>query len=105
MTAMLLLLSMVLVKLQHQYKHFLSDFKIWNQKTTCKRMVGFPENIGKRLSDRNGSFQWELYTILTNKAAKGKKGTIVAMIAGTKAQTVIAIIKKYHLNYEIQFLR
>jgi hypothetical protein len=26
----------------------------------------------------------ELYTILTNKAAKGKKGTIVAMIAGTK---------------------
>jgi hypothetical protein len=40
---------------------------------------------------------------LTNKA-KGKKGTIVAMIAGTKAQTVIAIIKKYrYLNtvYEI----
>jgi predicted RNA methylase len=30
---------------------------------------------------------------LTNKA-KGKKGTIVAMIAGTKAQTVIAIIEK-----------
>jgi NADPH-dependent curcumin reductase CurA len=34
----------------------------------------------------------ELYTIL-NKAAKGKKGAIVAMIAGTKAQTVIAIIE------------
>jgi hypothetical protein len=31
---------------------------------------------------RNGSFNGELYTILTNKAAKGKKGTIVAMIAG-----------------------
>jgi predicted RNA methylase len=31
---------------------------------------------------------------LTNKAAKGKKGAIVAMIAGTKAQTVIAIIEK-----------
>jgi hypothetical protein len=41
---------------------------------------------------------------LTNKAAKGKKGTIVAMIAGTKAQAVI-IIEKYRLNYEIQFLR
>jgi hypothetical protein len=26
------------------------------------------------------------------------------MIAGTKAQTVIAIIEKYRLNYEIQFL-
>jgi transposase len=40
----------------------------------------------------------EFYTILTNKAAKGKKGTIVAMIAGTKAQTVIAIIEKIPLK-------
>jgi hypothetical protein len=40
----------------------------------------------------------ELYTILTNKAAKGKKGAIVAMIAGTKAQTVIAIIEKTPLK-------
>jgi transposase len=40
----------------------------------------------------------ELYTILTNKTAKGKKGTIVAMIAGTKAETVIAIIEKIPLK-------
>jgi len=26
----------------------------------------------------------ELYTVVTNKAAKGKKGSIVAIIAGTK---------------------
>jgi transposase len=47
----------------------------------------FPENIGKRLSiDETALSNGELYTILTNnKAAKGKKGTIVAMIAGTKA--------------------
>jgi hypothetical protein len=55
-------------------------------------------SIGKPLS--NG----ELYTILTNKAAKGKKGAIVAMIAGTKAQTVIAIIEKTPLKLRIQFL-
>jgi len=36
----------------------------------------------------------ELYTILTNKAAKGKKGAIVAMVAITKANTVIEIIEK-----------
>jgi hypothetical protein len=53
------------------------------------------ENIGKRLSiDETYLSNGELYTILTNKAAKGKKGAIVAMIAGTKAQTVIAIIEK-----------
>ena len=40
----------------------------------------------------------ELYTFLTNKAGKGKKGTIVAMIAGTKADTVIAIIEKIPLK-------
>jgi hypothetical protein len=69
-------------------------------------MVIFPENIGKRLSiDETASSNGELYTILTNKAAKGKKGTIVAMIAGTKAQIVIAIIKKIPLKHEIQFLR
>jgi hypothetical protein len=38
---------------------------------------------------------------LTNKAAKGKKGTIVAMTTETKAQTVIAIIEKYCLKNEI----
>ena len=40
----------------------------------------------------------ELYTILTNKAAKGKKESIVAMIAGTKADTVISIIEKIPLK-------
>jgi hypothetical protein len=39
---------------------------------------------------------------LTNKAAKGKKGTIVAMIAGTKAQTVIILNSKLRNTvYEI----
>jgi hypothetical protein len=60
----------------------------------------------KRLSiDETALSNGELYTILTNKAAKGKKGTIVAMIAGTKAQTVMLLLKKYRLNYEIQFMR
>jgi hypothetical protein len=39
----------------------------------------------------------ELYTILTNKAAKGK-GSIVAMIAGTKAESVIAVIEQIPLK-------
>ena len=30
----------------------------------------------------------ELYTILTNKQAKGKKGCLVAMIKGTKAEDI-----------------
>jgi transposase len=77
----------------------LSDFKIWNQKSHAKDWLIFPENIGKRLSiDETSLSNGELYTILTNKAAKGKKGTIVAMVAGTKAETVIAIIEKIPLK-------
>lgn len=40
----------------------------------------------------------ELYTILTNKTAKGKKDSIVAMVAGTKADSVIEVIEKISLK-------
>lgn len=39
-----------------------------------------------------------MYTILTNKKAKGKKGAIVAMVKGTKAETVIKILHKIPLK-------
>jgi hypothetical protein len=47
-------------------------------------------------------FQWRTLYYFDQQSSKGKKGTIVAMIAGTKSLTVIAIIEK-RLNYEIQF--
>lgn len=36
----------------------------------------------------------ELYTILTNKAGKGQKGTLVAMIEGTESASVIDVINR-----------
>lgn len=55
----------------------------------------YPENIGSHLSiDETSLSRGELYTILTNKSAKGGKGSIVAIVAGTKAETVIDIIRK-----------
>jgi transposase len=85
--------------LQHQYKDFLSDFKTWDQLSHAKQWLIFPKNLGKRLSiDETSLSNGDLYTILTTKAAKGKKGTIVAMITGTKADTVIAIIEKIPLK-------
>lgn len=38
--------------------------------------------------------QGELYTIVTNKAAKGGKGALVAMIKGTKSETVLHFLRK-----------
>lgn len=36
----------------------------------------------------------ELYTIVTNKAAKGKKGTLVAIIEGTNSDTIIPFLSQ-----------
>jgi len=46
----------------------------------------------------HGLSHGELYTVLTNKAAKGKKGTIVAIIAGTKAEDVVKVINKIPIS-------
>jgi len=55
----------------------------------------YPENIGSHLSlDETAFTNGDLYTILTNKKAKGKKGSIVAMVKGTKAEVVIKVLKK-----------
>ena len=68
----------------------------------AKKWLLFAENIGKRLSiDETSLSNGELYTILTNKSGKGRKGTVVAMVAGTKAETVIAVIEKIALKQRI----
>ena len=36
----------------------------------------------------------ELYTIVTNKAAKGKKGALVAIVEGTASEKVIEVLEK-----------
>jgi len=73
----------------------LSDFKTWEQKSHARKWLLYPENLGENLSiDETSLSHGELYTIVTNKAAKGKKGAIVAIVAGTKAETVIAVLQK-----------
>lgn len=55
----------------------------------------FSKNLGKYLSlDETSLSNGELYTILTNKNAKGKKGAIIAIIKGTKSLEIIAILNK-----------
>lgn len=54
----------------------------------------FPENMGKHLSiDEVALSQGELYTFLTNKKGKGKKGTLIASIKGTSSEDIINVLK------------
>jgi transposase len=55
----------------------------------------FAENLGEALSiDETALSNGELYTILTNKEAKGRKGSIVAMVKGTQAQDIIKVLMR-----------
>lgn len=59
----------------------------------------FPENLGEYLSlDEVALSQGELYTFLTNKKGKGKKGTLVACIKGTLSKDIIAVIERLPLE-------
>lgn len=59
----------------------------------------YPENIGKRLSiDEVSLSKGELYTYVTNKDSKGKKGTLVASIKGTRSTDIIDVLQKMSLE-------
>ena len=82
-------------QLSQQYKDHLSNFTQWEQKSHAKEWLLFPDNIGKWLSiDETALSNGDLYTIVTNKEAHGKKGSLVAIIEGTNADKIISIIEK-----------
>ena len=82
-------------QLQQQYKDHISDYKDWEQKDHAANWMLFPQNMSNRLSiDETALSNGELYTIVTNKAAKGRKGTIVAMIKGTQTEQIVEVLDK-----------
>lgn len=81
--------------LSRQYKHYISDFLCWEQLQHSDEYVLFKKNIGEHLSmDETCLSQGELYTIVTNKSYQGKKGSLVAMIKGTKSDVVLRHLYK-----------
>jgi transposase len=60
----------------------------------------FHQNIGASISiDETAFSNGNLYTIVTNKKAKGKNGALIAMVKGTKPDMVIKILQKITLNH------
>jgi transposase len=83
------------VQLERHYKEHLSGFRSWEAGEHAQEWLIFPENIGSHLSiDETSLSNGELYTIVTNKAAKGRKGALVAMVEGTGSEKVIDILEK-----------
>ncbi|MDP4186377.1 MAG: transposase [Bacteroidota bacterium] len=83
------------LQLERHYKENLSDYNTWEQRNHADQWLVFPKNIGTHLSiDETSLSNGELYTIVTNKSAKGRKGALVAIIAGTKAEEVNTVLDK-----------
>ena len=82
-------------KFQRKYKKSISNYRNWEQKSHAEHYVLFPENLSTNLSlDEVALSDGELYSVLTSKKAKGKKGSIVAIINGTKSEIVIEHVVK-----------
>ena len=77
-------------QLERQYKEHLSGYRDWKERGHADRWLVFPENVGERLSiDETSLSNRELYTVVTNEAARGRKGSIVAIVSGTESGKVL----------------
>lgn len=81
--------------LQQQYKEHISDYHHWDQKAHAKQWMLCEGNLSPYLSiDETALSNGELYTIVTNKEGKGRKGTLVAMIKGVQAERIIEVLNR-----------
>lgn len=80
---------------EKQYKETLSDYRHWDQLEHAGEWLLFPENIGPRLAiDETSLSNGELYTFVTNRDACTRGRSLIAAVAGTKSEDVIAVLRR-----------
>jgi len=79
---------------EKQYKEKLSKFREWDQLEHAEEWLLFPENIGPQLAiDESSLSNGELYTFVTNRDARTREQSLVAVVAGTKSEDVISVLQ------------
>lgn len=85
------------------YKNHLSGFLSWDQLSHAEDYILFPENLGPDLCiDETALSNGELVTNVINKSRHGKRGTLVAIIKGTKSEDIVECLKKIPLEQREQ---
>lgn len=78
---------------EKQYKESLSGYRDWEQLEHADEWLLFDDNIGPRLAiDESSLSNGELYTFVTNRDARTRERSLVAVVAGTKPEDVIAVL-------------
>lgn len=71
----------------------MSGYHAWNQKDHADKWILFEKNSGEHLAiDEVAVTNGELYTIVTNKAGKGGRGSLIAMVEGIKTKEMITVL-------------
>lgn len=80
---------------EKQYKEILSEYRRWNQLDHADKWMLFPDNMGSRLAiDETSLSNGELYTFVTNRDACTRECSLIAVVAGTKSEDVIAVLQQ-----------
>lgn len=85
--------------LRKQYKESISGYRTWNQLGHADEYILYPENLGDDMSlDETCMSNGEVYTILTNKSAHGRKGCLAAVIKGVASDRIVEVLEKMPLE-------
>lgn len=85
--------------MSRQYKEIFSDFRQWDQLEHAADWLLYKHNLGTVVCiDETSLSCGELYTIVTNPAGHGGRGTLIAMVKGTDAEAVIEVLEKIGLS-------
>ena len=79
---------------EKQYKEVLSGYRQWEQLSHADEWLLFADNIGPRLAiDETSLSNGELYTFITNRDAHTRDKSLIAVVAGTKSENIIQVLK------------
>lgn len=80
--------------LERAYKEHLSGYFQWEDLPHADKYLLFPDNIGQHMSiDEVSTKDGELFTVLSNKDGHGRKGSIAAIVNGTRVEDVVDALK------------
>lgn len=80
---------------EKQYKEILSGYRQWSELSHAEDWLVFPDNIGESICiDETAPSNGELYTIVSNRASRGGRGTIIAIAKGVASDHVINVLMR-----------
>ena len=89
--------------MRKQYKEKISGYHNWDQLDHAEEYILYPHNLGADMSlDETCLSNGDAYTILTNKAAHGRQGALVAMVRGVASDVVSAVLKKIPFSMRLK---